>query len=185
MDTKNIERYAPQARRDFIQAVTDRAAAIGIRVDRGDVILSDIIVQGDVAFVEGRPFPKALERQRKGIEDRIKQDGFDRTIEAVAYTWFNRFIALRYMELHGYLDHGHRVLSHPAGEATPEILQHAEQLDLPGLNRQEIIELKLDGTRDEELYRKLLVAQCNDLHRTMPFLFERVNDATELLLPDN
>jgi type II restriction/modification system DNA methylase subunit YeeA len=185
MDTKNIERYAPQARRDFIQAVTDRAAAIGIRVDKGDVVLSDITVQGDVAFVEGRPFPVALAQQRKGIEDRIKQDGFERTIEAVAYTWFNRLSALRYMELHGYLDHGYHVLSHPADEATPEIVQHAEQVDLPGLKRREIIELKLDGTQDEELYRKLLVAQCNDLHRAMPFLFERVNDATELLLPDN
>jgi hypothetical protein len=185
MDTKNIERYAPQARRDFIQAVTDRAAAIGIRVDRGDVLLSDITVQGDVAFVEGRAFPVALAPRRKGIEDRAKQDGFDRTMEAVAYTWFNRLIALRYMEIHGYLDHGYRVLSHPLGEATPEILQHAEHVDLPGLDRQEVIELKLAGTRDEELYRKLLVAQCNDLHRGMPFLFESVDDASELLLPDN
>jgi type II restriction/modification system DNA methylase subunit YeeA len=185
MDTKNIERYAPQARRDFIQAVTDRAAAIGIRVDKGDVVLSDIAAQGDVAFVEGRPFPKALAQQRKGIEDRIKKDGFDRAIEAASYTWFNRLIALRSMEIHGYLDHGYRVLSHPAGETTPEILQHAEQVDLPGLDRQEVIELRLDGTRDEELYRKLLVAQCNDLHRGMPFLFERVNDSSELLLPDN
>ncbi len=185
MDTKNIERYAPQARRDFIQAVTDRAAAIGIRVDKGDLLLSDITVQGDVAFVEGRAFPVALARRRKGIEDRINQDGFDRTMEAVAYTWFNRLIALRYMEIHGYLDHSYRVLSHPSGEATPEILQHAEHVDLPGLDRQEVIELKLDGTRDEELYRKLLVAQCNDLHRGMPFLFESVNDASELLLPDN
>jgi hypothetical protein len=185
MDTKNIERYAPQARRDFIQAATDRAAAIGIRVDKGDVVLSDITVQGDVAFVEGRAFPVTLARRRKGIEDRINQDGFDRTMEAVAYTWFNRLIALRYMEIHGYLDHGYRVLSHPSGEATPEILQHAEHVDLPGLDRQKVIELKLDGTQDEELYRKLLVAQCNDLHRGMPFLFELVNDASELLLPDN
>ena len=185
MDTKNIERYAPQARRDFIQAVTDRAAAIGIRVDKGDLLLSDITVQGDVAFVEGRAFPGTLARRRKGIEDRINLDGFDRTMEAVAYTWFNRLIALRYMEIHGYLDHGYRVLSHPSGEATPEILQHAEQVDLPGLDRQEVIELKLDGTRDEEIYRRLLVAQCNDLHRGMPFLFESVNDASELLLPDN
>jgi type II restriction/modification system DNA methylase subunit YeeA len=89
------------------------------------------------------------------------------------------------MELHGYLDHSFRVLSHPAGQALPEVLGHAEHLDLPGLDRERVIELKMDGTRDEELYRDLLLAQCRALHRAMPFLFEWVDDETELLLPDN
>ena len=185
MDTKNVERYAPEARRDFIQAVTDRAAAIGIRPDGDDIVLSDISVQGDVALIEGRPFPRNLAQRRKAIVERMRQDGFHRTVEAAAYTWFNRFIALRYMELHGYLDHGFRVLCHPSGDAVPEILQQAERVELPGLDSQDVVRLRLDGTRDEELYRKLLVAQCNDLHRAMPFLFEPVNDASELLLPDN
>ena len=81
----------------------------------------------------------------------------------MAYTWFNRFVALRYMELHGYLDHGYRVLSHPEGKATPEIVEHAEDVTLPGLDAQQVINLKLDGTREAELYRLLLVAQCNAL----------------------
>ena len=89
------------------------------------------------------------------------------------------------MELHGYLDHGYRVLSHPEAQGRPEILDHAADIDLPGLDREKAIELKLDGTADEELYRLLLLAQCNALHQAMPFLFERIGDETELLLPAN
>ena len=106
-------------------------------------------------------------------------------MEAAAYTWFNRFAAIRYMELHGYLDHGYRVLSHPEVQPHPEILDHATDIDLPGLNKEQIIELKLDGTKDEELYRLLLKAQCNALHEAMPFLFEAIGGADELLLPAN
>src|SRR5207249_8778275 len=75
--------------------------------------------------------------------------------------------------------------SHPEGKAIPEIIEHAEHLDLPGLDKNKVIELKLDGKKEAELYRLLLVAQCHALHDTMPFLFERIDDETELLLPDN
>ena len=106
-------------------------------------------------------------------------------MEALAYTWFNRFVAIRFMELHGYLDHGYRVLSHPEGKTTPEILEHAEHVELPGLDKNTVIDLKLDGSKEAELYRLLLIAQCNALHAAMPFLFEQIDDETELLLPDN
>ena len=122
---------------------------------------------------------------RKRLQERVDHEGFDHVMEAMAYTWFNRLVAIRYMELHGYLDHGFRVLSHPEGRNTPEIVEHAEEVDLPGLRREEVIELKLAGNREPELYRKLLIAQCNALHDAMPFLFERIDDETELLLPDN
>jgi len=64
-------------------------------------------------------------------------------------------------------------------------LDHAAEIALPGLDREQAIALKLDGTRDEELYRLVLIAQCNALHGAMPFLFERIGDETELLLPGN
>ena len=67
------------------------------------------------------------------------------------------------MELHGYLDHGYRVLSHPEGKPTPEILEHAEHVELPGLKKETVIDLKLDGNKESELYRLLLTAQCNAL----------------------
>ncbi|HPW30951.1 MAG TPA: BREX-1 system adenine-specific DNA-methyltransferase PglX, partial [Rhodoferax sp.] len=98
----------------------------------------------------------------------------------------NRFAALRYMELHDYLGHGHRALSSTSG-GLPDILTHATDLtsELPGLSAAKVTELKLAGNRDGELYRMLLVAQCNALSRAMPFLFERIDDDSELLLPDN
>ena len=89
------------------------------------------------------------------------------------------------MEVHGYLDHGYRVLSHPTGENLPEVMEYAERLNLPGLDTDKVIEMKLDGQKDGELYRLILVAQCNALHRLMPFMFGSVSDATVLLLPDN
>ena len=107
-------------------------------------------------------------------------------MEAVAYTWFNRFVAIRFMELHGYLDHGFRVLSHPGGRCRSRRSWSTPSTSTcPAWTAQRVIELKLDGTRDEELYRDLLLAQCNALHQAMPFLFESVDDETELLLPDN
>jgi len=182
MNRSDLKNYAPKARRAFIQAVTDRAAFFGLSAKKTEPITE----QGDVAIIGGKAFPRSVAEKRRRLEDRIERHGFGQTMEAIAYTWFNRLVAIRYMEIHGYLDHGYRVLSNPdAGTSTPEILQQAEHVELPGLNRDEVIELKLDGGKESELYRKLLIAQCNALHQAMPFLFERIDDETELLLPDN
>src|SRR5690606_12529942 len=98
---------------------------------------------------------------------------------ALAYTWFNRLVAIRFMELHGYLEHGYRVLSNPdPSKTSPEILDHAEHVDLQCLKRETVVELKLAGNKEAELYRVLLVAQCNALSSAMPFLFERIDDET-------
>ena len=137
-----------------------------------------------MAIIGGKPFPIELVKRRKRLEERIRLESFEQVMEAMAYTWFNRFVAIRFMELHGYLEHGYRVLSHPEGTA-PEILEHAEHVDLPGLDRDKVIELKLEGTKEPELYSMLLIAQCNALHKAMPFLFEWIGDETELLLPEN
>jgi hypothetical protein len=181
MNRTKLKSYAPQARRDFIQAVTDRAAFYGLTANK----IEPITEKGDVAVIGGRAFPRSVVRKHQALEGRIKRQGFEQTMEAVAYTWFNRFAAIRFMELHGYLDHGYRVLSHPEGKTTPEILEHAEHVELPGLDKNTVIDLKLDGAKEAELYRLLLIAQCNALHAAMPFLFEQIDDETELLLPDN
>lgn len=181
INTSILKSYAPEARRNFIAAVKTRAARFGIVDGRS----ASIQEQGEVAIINGQAYPRTVARQCRDLEGKIHLRGFDSVMEEVAYTWFNRFAAIRYMELHGYLDHGFRVLSHPTGETTPEIVQHAEKVELPGLRADRVVELKLDGRKDEDLYRMLLVAQCNTLHAAMPFLFERINDETELLLPDN
>src|SRR4051794_20380500 len=107
MNRTEIKNYAPQARRDFLQAVTDRAASYGLAERR----IEPVTVQGDVALIAGRAFAREVAEKRKTLQERVERDGFGPTMETLAYTWFNRLVAIRYMELHGYLDHGYRVLS--------------------------------------------------------------------------
>lgn len=180
MNKSNLKSYAPQARKDFIAAVTARAQQLGITLAQ----VQPVTVSGDVAIIDGTTWPAKVARQREALLKRIQHHGFGQTMEEVAYTWFNRFAALRYMELHDFLDHGHRALSSRDG-GLPELLRHAAEVTLPGLNAAKVQEMQLAGNRDDELYKQLLVAQCNELSRSMPFLFERIDDDTELLLPDN
>ncbi|RKR45949.1 BREX-1 system adenine-specific DNA-methyltransferase PglX [Paraburkholderia sp. BL17N1] len=180
MNKSNFKAYAPQARRDFISAVVARANSLGISAKS----IASADVRGDVVLIEGREWPVSVNAQRAKLIQRIQRQGFDQAVEEVTYTWFNRFAALRFMELHDYLGHGWRVLSSCEG-GLPEILLHAAEVDLPGLDRTRIREMQLAGNQDNELYKLLIVAQCNDLSRSMPFLFEHIDDETELLLPDN
>src|SRR5215468_5958795 len=123
MNRAQLKTYAPQARRDFIQAVIARAASYGLTATQAEPMLA----HGEMVVIGGKAFPRATARKRQALEERIARQGFEQTMEAMAYTWFNRFAAIRFMELHGYLEHGYRVLSHPAPDKpTPEILEHAE-----------------------------------------------------------
>jgi len=183
MIQKNIlKSYAPEARKEFIKAVTERAAFYGITEKK----IIPCEVKGDFIFISGRPFPKSLEKKRNDLVARVEKAGFDQTMEEIAYTWFNRFMAIRFMEVNGYLAHGYRVLSHPEGHNEPELLEKAQFIEkLDGLEKDEILKLKTAAGKESELYRRLIIAQCNDLSAALPFLFERVDDPTELLLPDN
>ena len=189
MNKAKLKTYAPQARKDFIAAVTQRANLLGLSESAGRFEALPAERRGDVVLIAGREWPARVAQQRDRLVRRVQRDGFAYTMEAVAYTWFNRFAALRFMELHDYLGHGHRVLSSATAGGLPDILAHAADLaasrELPGLDAAHIAELKLAGNKDGELYRLLLVAQCNALSAAMPFLFERIDDETELLLPDN
>lgn len=183
MNTNNIKRYAPKARTAFISAMTKRAALFGIR--ESSMGIEPLEQKGDLALIGDRPFPASIIRPRAALVKKVEQIGFAQAMEQAAYSWFNRLCAIRYMELKGYLDHGRRVLSHPDQPGSFQILDDCLDIELEGLDKQHIAELKLDGTKDEELYRELLLAQCHALHQAMPFLFEAIDDATELLLPDN
>ncbi len=188
MNKAKLKAYAPQARKDFIAAVTARAHQIGLAENNGLVEIAPTEKSGDFVIIAGQSWPAKINQQRANLITRIEKEGFTQTMEAVAYTWFNRFAALRYMEIHDYLSHGYRALSSREG-GLPEILNVATELakngDLPGLNVQQVIDLKLAGDKDGELYRLTLIAQCNVLAKVMPFLFERIDNETELLLPDN
>ncbi|WP_411725280.1 BREX-1 system adenine-specific DNA-methyltransferase PglX [Methyloglobulus sp.] len=188
MNKAKLKTYAPQARKDFIAAVTARAQRLGLLESNGQFVVAPADMAGDLVIIAGQSWPAKISHQRDKLTARINQEGFHQTLEAVAYTWFNRFAALRYMEIHDYLNHGYRVLSSREG-GLPEILTHATELaqngELPSLNAQKVKVLKLAGNQDGELYRLTLIAQCNALSSAIPFLFERIDDETELLLPDN
>ncbi len=181
MDTSKIKAYAPQARRDFIQAVTDKANTYGLSGDNND----PAEIKGDVAIIAGQAYSKKIGQMQHRLISRINSEGFEQIMEAIAYTWFNRFIALRYMEIHDYLNHGYRVLSNRSESEIPEILEEAANIDLPGLDKDKVVKYRLAGDKDNALYQMLILAQCNALHKTMPFLFEHIDDETELLIPDN
>ena len=187
MNTGNLKSYAPQARNDFIAAVTARANLLGLSEAKGQLMVAEAKTSGDLVMIAGRPWPLKVNDQRKKLIARMRQQGFGQTVEAVAYAWFNRLAALRFMELHDYLGHGRRVLSNPQG-GLPEVLAYAldlaESNALPGLSTDTVRQLKL-ANQDPELYRLVLIAQCNALHQAMPFLFEQLGDETELLLPEN
>ncbi|OLO12630.1 SAM-dependent methyltransferase [Chromohalobacter japonicus] len=191
MNTGNIKKYAPKARTRFIETMTRQAARYGISPGhKGEGHVAPAEVRGDVMLISAldgqtHSFPKTLRGPREGLAKWVTQLGFEQAMEQAAYSWFNRLCAMRFMELKGYLDHGRRVLSHPDHEGGFQILDDCLEIDLPGLDTARVRELKLDGTQDEALYRELLLAQCHALHEAMPFLFEPLDDASELLLPDN
>ncbi len=187
MNTNNIKKYAPIARRDFIEAVGKRLNQFGVYNKGNTLTISEPTVSGSVMQIDGNAFDAGLAPARKRLTIRAEQLGFAALVEQVAYTWFNRLCAIRFMELKpDYLEHGFRVLSHPEKTNSFEILDHAQDVaEALGLERNHIVELKLAGNKDEALYRDLLLGQCHQLHQAMPFLFEALDDETELLLPDN
>ncbi len=182
MNTSNIKKYAPQARNDFIAAMRKQSAKYGITADR----TLPTEQKGDLLLIGDQVFPLSVMKPREKLIKRIQTSSFEQTIDYIAYSWFNRLCAIRYMECKGLLDHGRRVLSSADGSAgLPQILEECLDIDLPGLDASRVAELKLDGNKDEELYRELLLAQCHALNQVMPLLFEQVSDESELLLPDN
>ncbi|HHX8373808.1 TPA: BREX-1 system adenine-specific DNA-methyltransferase PglX [Vibrio alginolyticus] len=183
MNTAKLKKYAPQARREFITAVSKQFNQLGIYSDEQ---ISEVKQEGSVLLIEGRTFEPSVKTARERLVKKVQAMGYNQLVEQVAYTWFNRLCAIRYMEIHDYLGHGFRVLSHPDNPKGFEIIDHAQDAaDELGLDRTRIIELKLAGNKDEELYRELLLGQCHKLHEAMPFLFDALDDETELLLPDN
>lgn len=182
MNRTIIKNYAPRARREFIAAVTAKAGMLGITRDH----IAEAREAGDYLIVDGRPLPVKIAPHRQALLAEIERKGFDEVIEEAAYTWFNRFVALRYMELHNLLPLPCPLLGDEDNTERPAILNHVVSLD-ETMFPQKVIdrarELALAGDKEEELFALLLIAQCNKLHRAMPLLFERVSDVSELLLP--
>ncbi|OOO17902.1 BREX-1 system adenine-specific DNA-methyltransferase PglX [Agrobacterium pusense] len=166
MDTNGLKKFAQSARNLLIDQVTAKLA----------VVL-------DPASAARREQPAAV----KALESAIRQTNERQVIEQVAYTWFNRFTALRFMDVNGYTNP--RVVSPAEGATRPEILAEAMAGNLPEKAPATISAL-LEGRSPSndpqaEAYRLLLVHACNAWHGAMPFLFEKVGDYTELVMPED
>ena len=175
MDKNAIKKYAIWARRELIDRVTKRAAVFGVsKDDLGDP---------NADSVNGHLLSDAEKRQRQALIRRIEEKGYEQVMEEVAYTWFNRFAALRFMEVNGYLPTHIRVFTDDEGRFRPQILSEAIHLDLDGLNKPKVYQLK-ESNQEEELFKYLLIVQCNALNGILPGMFQKIEDYTELLLPD-
>ena len=176
MNKNAIQKFAIWARNELIAQVSQRAYQYGI----------DESGFGDASAdtLNGRLLTAEEKSQRQELIKQIKEKGYKQVMEEVAYTWFNRFIALRFMEVNNYLPSHIRVFSDSSGAFKPEILNDVLHLDLPGLNSGKVAEY-IESNDTEALYRYLLLTQCNALNSALPVMFERMGGYTEMLLPNN
>jgi hypothetical protein len=173
MNTNQLKKFAQAARTKLIEQV-------GAKLD--------FVLTHDTAELRGKA------NTLKKLNEAISKNGKANVIDKVAYTWFNRLVALRYMDANGYQPLGMSVITpaNTTNSVSPELLDAAHGGSIPSdlnVDRKQILDL-LDGrisssNPDNEVFRKLLVAVCNQLHGIFPFLFERIDDYTELLLPDD
>lgn len=176
MDKNAIKKYAVWARTELIDRVTQKALQYGI-TEKDSVPASATSVNGVV-------LSKDEMQQRKALLERIAKKGYKHVIEEVAYTWFNRFSALRFMEVNGYLPSRVRVFTDEHNQFNPQILTEAISLEMAGLDMEKVYAYK-DANDDEGLFKYLIIVQCNALNPLMPRMFQRISDYTELLFPDN
>ena len=176
MDKNAIKKFAVRARTGLIARVSLKGVEYGIT--------EDTIEDANADSVGGKVLTADEKKQRQALIAEIHDKGYKQVMEEVAYTWFNRFSALRFMEVNGYLPSHVRVFTDEENNFKPQIITEAIHLDLDGLNMEKVYALK-DAEKTEELYKYLLIVQCNALNKILPGMFQKIADYTELLLPDN
>jgi len=176
MNKSVIKKFAVQARNELIKEIDQKAYEIGIEKNKIHSLKNN-------AQIHGRTLNSTEIKQRNKLIEEIKQKGYEQVKDEVAYTWFNRFVALRFMEVNGYLPTGVKVLSSKTeGKIEPDIIQEALNIDLD--IEAETVHQFEDNNDTNGLYRYLLIKQCNSLNDIMPFIFEKIADYTEILLPN-
>ena len=176
MNKNAIKNFAVSARIMLIQAVTQKAFEYEVTEDGKN--------NPSQAAVNGQSLTPAEQSQRAQLIAQIQAKGFASTMEEAAYTWFNRFIALRFMEVNNYLPSHTRIFSDENGNFKPEVLTDAVNLEIDGLDKELVLEL-LEQQKNEQLYQYIIITQCNALNEGLPEMFERIGGWTELLFPKN
>lgn len=176
MDKNAIKKYAVWARRELIARVSQKAIQYGITAED--------FIESNAESINGTVLTAIEKKQRQALISEIKEKGFEQVIEEVAYTWFNRFSALRFMEVNGYLPSHVRVFTDEDNNFKPQIITEAIHLEMGGLDMKKVYALK-DENKTDELYKYLIITQCNALSSILPGMFQRIEDFSELLFPDN
>ena len=177
MDKNRIKKFAIWARTELIMRVTQRAYYYGVD--------GESQANPDAGEVNGRLLTEDERCRRRKLVLKVQEKGFQNVMEEAAYTWFNRFAALRYMEVNGVLPTRVRVFSNRDGAFAPQILDECLTMEnLDGLDKSVLFDLK-EKDATEDLYKYLLITQCNALGSILPVMFQQIEDYTELLLPDN
>lgn len=176
MNKTAIKNFAVEARVMLINAVTQLAYEFEVTENGTNDPAQE--------SVNGRSLTAAEKNQRSQLIANIRQNGFTQTMEEAAYTWFNRFIALRFMEVNNYLPSHTRIFSDESGNFKPEVLSDAANVEIDGLDKELILEL-LENQENERLYKYIIITQCNALNKGLPEMFEQIGGWTELLFPRN
>ncbi len=176
MDKNAVKKYAVWARKELLSRVAQKAQRYGITETE--------MVDAGADSVNGKVLSVEEMQQRRALIAQINEKGYQQVMEEVAYTWFNRFSALRFMEVNGYLPSHVRVFTDENNAFKPQILAEALHLELDKLDKDKVYALK-ETEQTEELYKYLLIVQCNALNSILPGMFQTIADYTELLLPDN
>lgn len=185
MDKSAIRNFAIEARKILMKSAITEAGFYGITkegckypIQKGQ----DFEVYETLAGTENRIFGSDIKR-RENLVHAIEEVGFDQVIEETAYTWFNRIIAIRFMEVNDYLPTRVRVLSSETGSNTPDIVTQSLDVDL-NMTPEELekVQQAKDNNKYDEAFRLLFIKQCNELNKILPGLFEKTDDYMELLL---
>ncbi|MGV6937014.1 BREX-1 system adenine-specific DNA-methyltransferase PglX [Paenibacillus sp. CMM36] len=180
MNKTALKNFATSARIELIEKVKAKAFKIGITEEN---IKKAQFESSDSLYIDGKQLSATEKKQRKKLISRISEIGYKQVIEEVAYTWFNRFTALRFMEVNNYLPTKVRVLSSNNTDSNePDIIKEALSVDLD-VDKELVYDLKLNNQTDE-LFKYLVIKQCNSLNKVLPFMFETIDDYKEILFPD-
>jgi len=180
MDKSAIIEFSNAVRDKLNAEVQSRAANYGIFPKE----IHAVEEHADSVVINAIVFNSRIKNQRSQLVKQIKEKGYEQVMEEVTYTWFNRLVALKFMEMNGCLPDQIRVFtSTDSSKSEPDLLTNALKLDFLNLDRNLVLDFKAEN-KDEELYKYLILKLCNYLHKIMPFLFEEIEDYTELLFPD-
>lgn len=176
MNKSSIKNYAVWARNELIERVSQKAYEYGVTESSIPALNTETI--------NGRLLSQEEKKQLNELIREVKTNGFHHVIEEVAYTWFNRFIALRFMEVNNYLPQRVRVFTNENNEFKPEILTEAIHIEIDGLDKQKVFDY-IEKNNEEELYKYLLLTLCNDMNEYLPDMFTSIKDYKTLLFPNN